>query len=199
MPRLRQASMLREPQLTHVRQVASRPEVKQTAYGSGPSASGSGFPLPGASMRFPIRHEHIQRQRPIAAPPYRLARRGEQISQSPPAYPDRRAKRTFPTDRPATVRKERPSVPNGSNPYAGYPGSILTQRAYYFSCKNFMHWLEPKKFYCWRCSARSASTEPFLHSQAVLQGPGMGRLHVVKQKQKGKFMCQQSIRLRRGG
>lgn len=114
MSQLRQASMLRKPQLTHVRQIAPRPEIKQVTHGSGLGTNGVSLPLTGALRVYASQSVTglLMQHRPLAAPAKGLARRDGQI---PHTYSTRRPARTFPTDRPTTARQERHPILGGRN------------------------------------------------------------------------------------
>lgn len=136
MSRLRQASMLRKPQLTHIRQVAPRPEIKQVAHGSGRlGTNGVSLPLTGAPRVYAFQAftDLLIQHRPLAAPAKGLARRD---GQAPRTDPTRRTARTSPTGRPTAAHQERHPIPDSRNSFEGVFRSTVDAAHVLFRLQN---------------------------------------------------------------
>lgn len=182
--------MLRKSQLTHVRQVASQPEIEQLAHGLDADTNDAGLILTNVSSVYAFEPDTgtPRQPRPLAPSGYALAQRGHTIS---PTCSDRPAKPIFPTDQPTTLGKELNSrCQAGVIRPRGMAGGRVIPNATraLFQLQNHHSLTRKRGFAAGDAILSMPYTGPALHSQAVLQGPGMGRRYVVKQKQKDKFM-----------
>lgn len=175
MSRLRQASMLRESQLTHVYQVACQPEIERTARISGPSTSAAGLPLVTAAGVCAFRPVigTSQRCRPPARPGYGLAPARPSNNPAESVQPSRTARQAHISDRSTNHRKQRirrPMLGGGIRVRRQpAPESIRTPHTRYFSCEIVLiHWVNKKDLTageaalicCRRAFTRGVSTFP---------------------------------------